>query len=341
MPHMHKGSHARIPCMPPDTELSVIIVSYNTRDLTLRCLADLYADLGNAGLSERSEVIVVDNASGDGSADAILQSFPQVHLIASDRNLGFGAANNRAMAVARGELFLLLNSDAFLHPGAIRALIDQLATNPRTAAVGCRLLCPDGSLQVSCFRYPTPLRAWLENLWIASVAPPASRLGDFMRWPHDAEADVDFVIGACMLVRASVYREVGGFDESFFLYAEETDWQYRMKRAGWRIAFTPRGLATHVGGASGAPERARINRHFFNGLDRFVRKHFGLGGLLLVRMAMVVGCSARAMLWTLMLVNPGRRSAAIAKLRLHAWLVWRQLTLWRLPASAMSTTRSA
>jgi GT2 family glycosyltransferase len=309
--------------------VSVIIVSYNTRQMTLDCLRSLYADLDL--LKTSAEVFVVDNASQDGSADAVRDAYPEVIVIANAENVGFGAANNQAMARATGEFLLLLNSDAFVAPGTVSALVACLRERPDCAAVGPRLLNGDGTLQPSCYRYPSPSRAWFENLWLSAALPRHPVVGDYRRWEHDTERDVDWVIGACLLVRRAAYEQVGGFDERFYMYQEETDWQRRMKDQGWKIHFTPAAQATHLGGASGASESARINRHFFESLDRYEHKHHGLMGLLSLRIAMVIGCFLRGVLWAaLLLAVPKRRPVALRKVRLYSWLCRRQLTLWHL-----------
>jgi GT2 family glycosyltransferase/glycosyltransferase involved in cell wall biosynthesis len=306
--------------------LSAVIISYNTREMTLRCLRTLEEEL----VGIEAEVIVVDNASKDGSVEAIRAEFPAICVIASPTNDGFGAANNQAMRKARGQHFLLLNSDAFPRPGAIGKLIEYLDAHPEAGAVGPRLLNEDGSLQRSCYRFPTPLQCWAENLWISSLFPQHPWFGDYRRWAHDSERDVEWIVGACLLVRRKVVDQVGGFDERFFMYAEETDWQRRMRDAGWRIAFTPAAEVVHLGGASGAAEKARVNRNFFDSLDRYERKHHGLAGLVLLRGAMVIGCGLRAALWSCTwLFQPQRRAAASAKTRLHSWLFLRQATHWK------------
>jgi GT2 family glycosyltransferase len=308
--------------------ISIVLVSYNTRKMTLESLAAAYAELGNI----TAEVFVVDNASTDGSVAAIRDRFPLVKIIENSTNLGFGAANNLAMQSAAGKYILLLNTDAFLKPGALRALIDYLDASPQVAVVGPRLLNADGTLQVSCYPFPTPFRAWTENLWISKLAASGSALGDYRKWAHDQERQVDWVVGACMLVRREAYEQVGGFDERFFMYAEEADWQRRMRDAGWQIAFTPAAQVTHLGGASGAAEKPRINRHFFESLDYYELKHHGLPGLLAVRLAMTIGCLGRAIGWAgVVLLMPRRRERAAAKVRLMSWLVLRQTTSWHLP----------
>lgn len=313
----------------PRPIISVIIVSYNTRAMTLDCLRALYDDLRASGLEDKAEVLVVDNASRDNSVEAIREAFPRVKLIENRENTGFGAANNQAMRQAQGDFFLLLNSDAFPLPGAIHALHEYSCGHPEAAVVGPRLQNADGSLQRSCFRFPSPSRAWLENLWISSLLSRVPALDDYGAWTHDDEREVDFLVGACMMVRREAYAQVGGFDEDFFMYSEETDWQRRMKDAGWKIVFVPNACVTHLGGASGANEKARVNNHFFQSLDRYERKHHGLRGLVSLRLAMVVGCFLRLGLWSAMLVMPRRREVARSKTRLHSWLLLRQLTNWR------------
>lgn len=310
--------------------VSVIVVSYNTNALTLDCLAALYGALGDLP----SEVWVVDNASQDGSAQAVRDWFPQARVLANTENKGFGAANNQALCQAQGEFLMLLNTDAFVGSETVSALVAYLKEHPRAALVGPRLVNRDGSLQQSCYRYPSPARAWLENLGVSSLPALPSRWGDYKKWTHDAPRAVDWVIGACLLLRRAAYEQVGGFDERFFMYAEETDWQRRFRDKGWQIGFTPAATVTHLGGASGASESARVNAHFFDSLDLYTRKHHGLIGLLSLRLAMTVGCGVRALLWSLVAVAvPSRRAPARAKAKLQAWLFRRQATHWRnLPA---------
>jgi hypothetical protein len=305
-------------------DISVIIVSYNTREMTLRCLGTLEGALGGIP----SEIWVVDNASTDGSAAGIRLRFPKVRLIESPVNAGFGAANNLAMRKASGRYFLLLNSDAFPEPGAIRALLEYLQSHPKVAMAGPRLLNEDGSLQVSCFKFPSPLRAWLENLWISAAFPHHPVVGDYRFWRHDSERTVDFLIGACILLPREAFERTGGFDEQFFMYSEETDWQRRIRDLGWEIAFTPAARVTHLGGASGATDPKRISRYFMESLDRYELKHHGVAGLVFFRCAMIIGCALRAILWGALSLLPARRSSALAKMWGHLSLTRRQATHW-------------
>jgi GT2 family glycosyltransferase len=295
--------------------VSAIVISFNTREMTLECLKALEATLEGVN----SEIIVVDNASTDESVEAIRDNFPRVQIIAQETNAGFGAANNEAMRVAKGRFFLLLNSDAFPERMAVPALLAFMNENPRAGAVGPRLLNGDGSLQISCHPFPSPLFAWMENLWLTR---------GYRGWAHDRVRRVDFLIGACLLVRRETYEEVGGFDETFFMYSEEADWERRMRDAGWERVFVPTARVTHLGGASGAAEEARIRRHFFESLDHYERKHHGLAGLISFRAAMAAGCALRTVIWAAVSLAPGRRAAALAKARKHSQLCLRQAFHW-------------
>ena len=312
----------------PSPTLSVLIVSYNTRGMTLDCLRTLHDRLD--GLS--AEVIVVDNASADGSAAAVAAAFPEVRVIRNPANAGFGAANNAAMRAAAGRYFLLLNSDAFPHAGCLRALVDHLETHPAVGVAGPRLVNANGTLQRSCWRFPSPLRTWLDALWITNgLAALSPAFDDYRRWPHDAERAVDFVVGACLLARREASERTGGFDEQFFLYQEETDWQLRLRRAGWQVMFTPAGTATHLSGASGQADAPATNRLFFESLDRYMLKHFGPGGFALNRAGQIVAAALRIACWTMLERWPGRRlKERAARERRRQWEFLRRY-LWTGP----------
>lgn len=232
----------------PDLDLSVIIVSFNTRDILNRCLEHLIGGLPD----ERSEVIVVDNASSDGSADSVEALFPSVRLLRSESNLGFAAANNLAIGQARGRYLLLLNPDTILSGDAVEQALQRLDCEPGIAMVGARLRDEAGADQPSARLFPSLLNEFLSLSGLADRFP-ASRFfgrGD-RRWcPADREALVDWVPGAFALLRRSALDQVGLFDERFFLYYEEVDLCRRLHAAGWQIAYWPTIEVMHVGGAS-------------------------------------------------------------------------------------------
>ena len=260
--------------------LSVIIVSYQTRQMTLDCLRALYADL----VEIPAEVWVVDNASTDGSVAAIRSNYPQVGIIANDQNAGFGRANNQAMAASGGDYILLLNTDAFVEPGAMRALLRYLENNPRVAAVGPLLLNADRSFQESILSFPSLGNVMKNRLWINTIRRwfrPVSRTAR-------AQTRLDagqYLCGACLMVRRSCYEAVGGFDESFFFYGEDADWQMRMRKAGWELGRTVAASVVHLHGGSGGGDRLRFTLCYFDSEERFIRKHSGKPAAMCVRVA--------------------------------------------------------
>ena len=300
---------------PPS--ISAIMVSYNTRELTLRALEAL--EVASEGLDV--ETWLVDNDSHDGSVAAVKARFPDVNVIETGANLGFGAANNRAMARARGDYFLLLNTDAFLEAETLRELLEAATRHPRAAVVAPRILNEDGSRQKSVWPFPTPATNWMENLglgWgLRRFAPDKVQSHS----PED-ECEVPWAIGACLLVRRAAYEQIGGFDEDFWMYAEETDWQKKMRLAGWQIVFTPCAVLTHLGGASGATN-IRVSVEFFRSQERYTFKHHGALGLFSSRVALMFGQCARLPFFTLRVLLDPRNERARAKLKLARWLVRR------------------
>ncbi len=279
-----------------------VVVSHNTRDLLEGCLLSLRAQ-SVANL----RTIVVDNASTDGSVELVQRDFPEVELIPLLENAGFGKANNIAFRRCDRDHVLLLNSDAFLGEGALAELIATIGRHPRAAAVGPRLLNVDGSLQRSAWPFPHAGRIMLEAL---GMHRPLRRLGileDLGTWTHDAERSVDFLIGACLLLRAEALAEVQGFDEAFWLYAEEADLQRRLAARGWEVIFTPRASAIHVGGASSQASDLRL-RHFYAGQRRFLNKHGNAGSWPAARLALLVGSVLRRR-WVAVDVALGRAAS--------------------------------
>lgn len=218
-----------------EVKLSIIIVNWNTREITRNCLASLREKI--AGVDY--EVIVVDNASSDESAAMIRAEFPDVQLIVNAENLGFGRANNQGMRAARGRYFLLLNSDTVVIDDSIQRLASFMESEPRIGVAGCKLLFEDLSLQGSCARFPSIKLALLEDLMLYKFMS-RRRQGEVLLngyWPHDRTRDVDAVWGAAMLVRREVFDETGGFDERIFMYGEDLEWCMRIRDLGWRITF--------------------------------------------------------------------------------------------------------
>jgi GT2 family glycosyltransferase len=218
-------------------EIDVAVVTWQTRDLTL----DVLASLADAEAAGQIRILVRDNASSDGTAAAIAAQFPAVEVDAGADNLGFAGGVNSILRRSHAPWVLLLNSDAWPQPGALTALLECARRHPRAAAVAPRLERPDGSLEPSTWPIP--------SLRVAASA--ALRPGRYV-WGHDAERQVDWAVGAALLLRRSALESVGALDDSLFMYAEDLDWCWRARDAGWEIWFTPDAVVRHVGNASGA-----------------------------------------------------------------------------------------
>jgi N-acetylglucosaminyl-diphospho-decaprenol L-rhamnosyltransferase len=275
------------------TDVSVVIVSYESRELLARCLAALAAD---AGRIATVETIVVDQASQDGTAAWLAAEHPDVHLVALPENVGFGAGNNRGAAVANGRWLLLLNSDAFVRPGAIDELVRFAETHPATGAVGPRLLWPDGRLQRSCRRFPTVFRLATEYLYLRKLAPRSRALNGFYcgEFAHDAPRQVDWVTGACVLVRRELFERLGGFDETFFLYSEEVDLLYRASRLGAETWYDPAAEVVHVWGGTAERASALTLEEQARSHVRYLDKHVSRAEAGRARSVLLAGLRLRA-----------------------------------------------
>ena len=232
----------------PLFEASIVIISFNTREVLRECLENVFSEIRDIP----AEVLVVENASSDGSAEMVEQDFPAATLLRAPHNLGFGNANNLALEQARGRYFVLLNSDAFFAPGALALAIRHMDETPSCGLGGCRLVGRDGSSQPSsrCFHSVTRDAIVLSGL--AAKFPQSRLFGRFDRTFADAgePAAVDWVPGAFSIIRPAALARVGGFDPDFFLYYEEVDLCLRFKRAGFPIWYWPDIVVTHIGGES-------------------------------------------------------------------------------------------
>jgi GT2 family glycosyltransferase len=240
-----------------DYTVSVIVVSFNTRDLLRECIQSIVAECERLTDGLTAEILVVDNASSDGSPEMVASEFATasvpVRLIRSEVNLGFGAANNLAMEAARGRYMVLLNSDAFFHPGALGLAIQHMDADSTVGVGGARLIGPAGEWQPSARAFPTIWLVFVVFSGLASRYPHSRIFGAFDRtWASpDLEADVDWVPGAFSIVRREALAQAGLFDPQFFLYSEEVDLCRRIKAKGFRVLYWPDVVVTHIGGESG------------------------------------------------------------------------------------------
>lgn len=243
-----------------EPDLAVSVVSYRTPELLRACLEALARERDSLEL----EITVVDNASGDGSAELVARDFPNVRVLRNARNVGFGAGHNQALRRSRARALLVLNSDATVRPGALRTLVDYLDAHPDVAVVGPRLVYPDGRAQRSMRRFPTVWTLFFESTQLQRFWPSSSFVRRYyaLDWRDDVAREVDWLVGACLCVRSAAAAQVGLYDERFFLYSEELDWARRFRAAGWRIVYLPTAEVEHHEGASARQDLAARDQLF-------------------------------------------------------------------------------
>ena len=298
--------------------VSIIIVNWNTRDILRDCLSSIAAET-----KMRHEVIVIDNASADGSADMVAAEFPDVRLIANEDNRGFAGANNQGLAVATGAKVLLLNPDTIILDGAIDKMADWLDANRDVGCVGCQVLEDADVIQRTCFAETGPLNLALVEFGLHRLRPRHPFWGrpEYGNWDRDTLRDVDVVSGMFMLVPRQVLEVVGPLDDAFFIYSEEADWCRRIRDAGWRCVFAPVAQIVHLDG--GSKSTAQIRSKMYVQMQKskmiYLRKHYGLWGVFRGRMVFVGSSILR---FVMSVTNQreeaaARRRLARASLRYH------------------------
>ena len=296
-------------------EISVVVVTYNSADTIGACLESI--ERGGA----RAEIVVVDNASSDGSAGLVAQEFPAVRLVANPINEGFARGCNRGWRATTAPFVLLLNPDTELRPGATRALLEFARAHLRAALVGPRILNADGSLQHSCFRFPNLRMVVTGFFGLVPLDSPAN--GRYRPEEYERPHPVEHLLGACLLVRREAAEQVGLLDDGFYMYFEETDLCYRLRRAGWESWYTPDATVIHHGAHSTSREPERMSAAFYRSQARFYQKHYRLPAYLALKALSVLGVTY----WTARTARGllrRRVSAATARRRLASYwsIVW-------------------
>jgi len=270
----------------PLARVCAVIVHYRTPLETVRSARAV------AETAAEAEIVVVDNASGDDIAQRLAGEVPRARLLRETENRGYGAACNRGARESSSSFLLFLNSDAFVQPGALTALCAAVDADPSAAVVGPRLEYLDGRLQTSIQRLPSPWKIFCESSGLAALSGGRSFLRGHTktRENHGRPQAVEALMGAAILVRRSAFEEVGGFDEDFFLYAEETDLMARLRRKGYCILYEPRAVVVHTGGASSGDD---LFGHLHVSLRRYVRKLHGPAAAQFAGAALALGAAAR------------------------------------------------
>lgn len=268
------------------TDLGIVIVNYNTRDLLRDCLASIYASWGDWSY----KVYVVDNASVDGSAEMVRQEFPQAGLIVNDQNKGYAYANNLGLKAlgwgndeeaepqqARTPTYaLLLNPDTILPPRALSTMLEFISSHSEAGVVGPRLVLANGELDKACRRsFPSPAVSFYRMVGLSTLFPRHRRFGAYnvTYIDENQEAEVDSVVGAFMMLRSQAIADVGLLDEIFFMYGEDLDWCYRIKEAGWKVLYNPNCTVLHYKRASSRHSRKALYE-FYRAMLLFYEKHY-------------------------------------------------------------------
>jgi GT2 family glycosyltransferase len=278
-------------------DLSLIVVTYRHRDALMACLTTLPEAL--AGL--RYEVIVVDNASGDGLVPELERTRPDVRAIQSPKNEGFARGVNRGLAVAQGEFVCLLNPDTECTPGSLAALVEFVRTRPDVGVVGPRLLDPDGSIQYSCRRFPTHWTGLFNRYSLLTRLFPDNRFSRhylMLDFDHSSIRDVDWLTGACLVARRDVLNKVGGLDPEYFLFNEDVDLCHALHDAGFRVVYDADVTVTHVVGASRASLPLWLIWERHKGMMHYSHKHSTAPWpwLLLLDAGILARCAAQIVL---------------------------------------------
>jgi GT2 family glycosyltransferase len=242
------------------------------------------------------ELIVVDNDSADDSADMVAQEFPRVKLIRSDRNLGFPGGNNLGYRHSTGRYFMLLNSDTVVPKGALTALLRFADTEPRAGLIGPRVLNPDGTMQMSCRRFPSLGAGLFRNTPLGRLFPNNRYTREYLMsdFAHDQVREVDWLSGCALMARREMVEDVGLLDEAFFMYCEDVDWAYRARQQGWKAVYFPGATIIHEIGRSTDRAVNRMIVQFHRSMYRFFCKHYAGAANPLTRVLIVCGLATRA-----------------------------------------------
>lgn len=283
-------------------DLSIIIVNYKTKDLTLQTLDSVFKAESPPG---KMEVILVDNASNDGTVSVVRNRFPQVKIIVNQKNLGFAGANNQGMRRAKGRFVLLLNSDTIIQKDTLVKMIKFMIDNPRVGLATCRVELFHGGVDPASHRgFPTPWAALTYYFGLEKLFPRSKLFSQYHQGWKDLTKthEIDSPVGAFFFLRRQTLRQVGLLDEAFFMYGEDIDLAYRIKQAGWQVIYTPITKITHLKGASGLKkkegdkitskakeQRIKTIKNFFKAMKIFYKKHYQKKYFFLLRWLVFLG----------------------------------------------------
>jgi GT2 family glycosyltransferase len=306
-------------------KVSIIIVSWNTRELLRGCIASIYRSL-HALQPDDLEIWVVDNVSVDGSLEMVSSEFPEVHLIANTRNTGFAGGNNQALRLCTAPYALLLNPDTVLFTGALEQLLSFMEANPQAGAAGSRYLNPDNSLQHSAYPFPTLSR----EIWRLLHLDRLKHYGVYAMesWSTEEPRRVEVLQGASLMLRMETLDEVGYMDESYFMYTEEVDLCYRIHQAGMELFWVPQSTILHYGGQSTAQVAEKMFLCLYESKLKFFRKHYGRLSAAGYKATLYLASLLRLLLAPIAYLETAERKDRHLQIASNYWRMLTQLPGW-------------
>lgn len=308
-------------------EISIVIVSWNTKDFLLECLESIKAQPPSVSM----EIIVVDNASTDGSPEAVENKYPDVHLIKNDQNYGFAKANNIGLKESKGRYLCLINSDVKVMPECLTYLYEYIENNPSIGMIGPRILNADLTLQCTCRHFPSLWNGFCSATALYRIFPQSKIFSSdqMFYFKHDFAREIDVLAGCFLMVRRKAFEQVGYLDDQFFMYAEDIDWCKRFWQTGWSIVFFPAAVSVHYGGASSANEPLRFSMAQERSLLQYWTKHHSMLSKILLFCLLVLQHTLRILPVAFLYVfKPQARKTKLLQLKTHlnclqALLKWR------------------
>jgi len=289
-------------------DLSIIIVSYNTRKLLLECLNSIYTDYSNS----EAEIWVVDNESKDGSLEAVCKQFPQVNLIHNLENIGFVRANNQALRRASGEVCIILNPDTIIQPGAFQILNAAFEHNPNAGMIAPQLLNTDGSIQPSYGHFSSLWTEFFFQFFLFKFLPspfPLGRKVHFLQQNEYQRAhEVPWATGACLAVRREAVEKAGLLDESIFMYGEDMEWAWRFRQNGYKVFYNPAAKVVHLAQRSSKMDFTRWITNYSLGQLRFIQNHRSSWSTRIASLLMMAGSSLRLLIWSLIRILGNKKT---------------------------------
>lgn len=281
----------------PEVLLTIQIVNWNAREPLRAALRSILVHPPQCSY----EILVLDNASSDGSVQMLEKEFPEVKLIVSEQNLGFSKGHNLAARAAQGKYLFILNPDTEVLPHALDWLVAYAEQHPEIGIIGPKILNPDGSLQYSCRRFPNPAAALFRNTPLGKLFPNNPYTRDYLMtdWDHNSIREVDWVSGAALFIRREVFEQLAGFDEQFFMYCEDTDLCYRAWQAGYKVVYYPEPKIKHAIGRSTDLVANKMIITFHKSMYLFYKKHYARRTFVLLRPFVPLGLALRASVFLL------------------------------------------